>query len=135
MLAKQIIFKSIDRNDYKDYLNKALEFSETMSVCLEKRKWNSAALEAVHCAISVNDALTIWFKGIKCTSLNHEDSVTLLQSLSDIEGIKENATHLLRVIKKKNLIEYEKRNFNEEEAKNITLHASRFLNWVRSILP
>lgn len=133
-MPRNILHKIVSKSEYPDFFSKASEFFDTMKSCLREGRWNSAALEAVHCSISANDALTIWAKGIKCTSPNHDDAVTLLQSLSDIKDIKNGANHLLKVIKKKNLIEYEKRKFNKNEAEEIALHAERFFKWVNSII-
>ena len=134
MAAKKILFKKVDRHEFQDYFTKASEFHDTMNECFERGRWNSAALEAVHCAISANDALTIWSQGIKCSSPNHEDAVTLLQSLAGIKEVKEGANHLLRVIKKKNLVEYEGRKFAQKEAEEILLHGDRFFKWVSSLV-
>lgn len=134
MSAKNILHKNVSKSEYSDFYSKATDFYDTMKDCLVNERWNSAALEAVHCCISANDALTIWAKGIKCTSSNHDDAVTLLQSLSNLSDIKQGAKHLLRVIKKKNLIEYERRNFSKHEASEIALHAERFFKWVNSLI-
>lgn len=135
MSARKIVHKSIPKSEYKDYLKKAEEFFSTMQDCFINNRWNSACLEAVHAIICANDALTIWAKGIKCASPRHEDAVVLLQSLTELKGVKENATHLLRVIRKKSAVEYEGRGFSRKEAEDIVKHAERFLQWVKSILP
>jgi uncharacterized protein (UPF0332 family) len=135
MSARKIVHKSISKSEYKDYLKKAEEFYSTMQNCLLNSRWNSACLQAIHCAICANDALTIWAKGIKCTSSRHEDAVVLLQSFTELKGVKENAIHLLRVIKKKNAVEYEGRSFSKKEAEDIASHTERFFQWVKSILP
>ncbi|MCX5751246.1 MAG: hypothetical protein NT099_06235 [Candidatus Saganbacteria bacterium] len=134
MAAKNILHKNVNKNESLGYFSKAAEFYDSMMDCFREERWNSAALEAVHCCISANDALTIWSKGIRCTSHNHDDAVTLLQSLSDLKDVKTGASHFLRVIKKKNLVEYEGKKFGKNEAAEIILHAERFFKWVNSIL-
>jgi len=135
MSAKKIVHQNIFKSEYKNYLNKAEEFYRTMQECFINGRWTSAALEAIHAAICANDALTIFVKGIKCSSPRHEDAVTLLQGLTELDGVKVNSTHLLRIIKKKNTVEYYGESFSQKEAEEITQHAERFLNWVKSILP
>lgn len=135
MPAKKIVYQNVPKAEYKDYLKKSEEFYATMQDCLINGRWASVVLEAVHAAICANDALTIFIKGIKCSSPRHEDTVTLLQGLSELDNIKVNATHLLRIIRKKNLVEYERTSFTQKEAEEITRHAERFLDWVKSILP
>jgi len=135
MPAKKIVHQSISKTEYKDYLKKAEEFYATMQDCFVNGRWTSTALEAIHAAICANDALTIFARGIKCSSLRHEDAVTLLQGLVELGGVKSNSIHLLRIIKKKNLVEYYGESFTQNEAEEITRHAERFLDWVKSILP
>ena len=134
MPAKRIVHQSVPRSEYEGYLKKAEEFYATMQECFLNARWTSSALEAIHAAISANDALTIFSKGIKCSSPRHEDAVTLLQSLTELDDVRVNAAHILRIIKKKNIVEYEGRSFIQKEAEEITSHAERFLNWVKSIL-
>jgi hypothetical protein len=134
LAAKNILHKNVNKNEYLDYFSKAAEFYDSMMDCFGKERWNSAALEAVHCCISANDALTVWARGIKCTSHHHDDAATLLQSLSDLKDVKTGANHFLRVIKKKNLVEYERRKFSKNEAEEIISHAERFFKWANSIL-
>jgi len=135
MPTKKIVHHSISQAEYKDYLKKAEEFYATMQDCFVNGRWTSAALEAIHAAICANDALTIFARGIKCSSPCHEDTVTLLQSLVELDGVKTYSTHLLRIIKKKNMVDYHRETFIQKEAEEITIHAERFFNWVKSILP
>ena len=135
MSAKKIVHQNISKVEYKEYFKKAEEFFSTMQDCFIAARWTSAALEAIHAAICANDALTIFVRGIKCSSPRHEDAVTLLQGLVELDGAKDNAIHLLRIIKKKNAVEYDRRSFNQKEAEVITKQAERFFNWVKSILP
>lgn len=116
MPAKKIVYQSVSKTEYKDYLKKAEEFYATMQDCFIDGRWTSSVLEAVYTAICANDALTIFTRGIKCSSPRHEDAVTLLQSLLELDGVKDNSNHLLRIIKKKNLVEYQGRCFTQKEA-------------------
>lgn len=135
MPAKKIVHQSVSKTEYKSYLKKAEEFYATMQDCFINGRWTSSALEAIHAAICANDALTIFTRGIKCSSSRHEDAVTFLQGLVELNGAKTNSVHLLRIIKKKNIVEYEGRSFTQRESAEITKHTERFLDWVKSILP
>lgn len=135
MSAKKIVHQNVSKSQYKNYLSKAGEFYASMQDCFINGRWTSAALEAIHAAICANDALTIFTKGIKCSSARHEDSVTLLQGFTEIDGIKVNAAHLLFIIRKKSLVEYGADSFTQKEAEEITKHAERFFTWVKSVLP
>lgn len=135
MPAKPIAHQITPKHEYQVYLKKALEFYSTMQDCFIAGKWNSCALSAVHAAISANDALMVFMRGIKCSSSRHEDSATLLQGIMELKDVKTYAMHLLRVIKKKNAVEYEGRHFSQKEAEDITRHAEHFINWVQTNLP
>ena len=135
MPAKTIVHQNVSKAEYKGYLKKAEEFYATMQDCLINGRWTSVALEAIHAAICANDALTIFAKGIKCSSPRHEDTVTLLQGITELNEVKSGAMHLLRIIKKKNAVEYDRRSFTQKEAEEIARHTERFFYWVKSILP
>lgn len=135
MPAKPIVHQNVPKAEYRDYFRKADEFYVTMQDCFVNGRWTSAALEAIHSAICANDALTVFISGIKCSSPRHEDAVTLLQGLTELNDVRGNSAHLLWIIKKKNIVEYERRSFTQKEAEEITRHTERFFDWVKSILP
>ena len=124
-----------DKTSYLNYLKKAQEFFQTMQKAYESGNWNSVGLEAVHCAISANDALLVFFGGIRSISPEHMDAVRLLTEIIDSEEARKNSTHLRRVVAKKNVIEYENRLFTKKEAEGVKLHAERFLSWTTPMLP
>lgn len=134
-MPKQISTGGVNKSVYANFLRKAEEFYQSMKDNLDKGSWNSAGLEAVHSAICANDALLIYLHGVKSTSKKHEDAITLLISLVDKEGSKEAASHLRRLILKKNLIEYEGNLFKKEDAEDAAKHAERFLSWVKNQIP
>lgn len=106
-----------------------------MRLAYEQGNWNSAGLCAVHCAISANDALLVYYKGIRSVSDDHKEAVRLLIETVIAPEAKENAQHLMKIIAKKNLVEYEHRLFFQSEAIGIIKHTDRFFNWVKSMLP
>ena len=131
MSPKKIKFRRIDKEKYKIYLKKANDFYETMLRAYQKDNWNSVGLEGVHCAISAVDALMIYRKGMRCASEDHKDSVEFFEQNIDSPEDKNYASQFRRIISKKNLVEYEDRNFTAKEAEEILKRAERFLNWVR----
>lgn len=134
-MPKNISTGKEDKSAYTNFLKKALDFFNSMKNNLEKGNWNSAGLEAVHSAISANDALLVYFHGIRSISQKHEDAVNLLISLIDKDGVKEAAAHLRRLIAKKNLIAYESVLFKRNDAEDAAKHAERFFNWVKNQIP
>ena len=127
--------KKIEKALYRDYLKKSTDFYRGMKSAMGESNWNSVGLEAVHCAISANDALLTYFGGIRSVSKDHKDAVRLMQDLFKTDDAKKNVNHLRRVIAKKNVVEYENRSFTRSEAEEIFNQAERFLDWVKLMLP
>jgi len=135
MKNKEVKVSKAEKVEYKNYLRKATEFYETMQDNLIKGKWNAAALNAIHAGISANDALLVYFHGIRSSSPKHDDAVRLLVSLTKHPDAEKNAAHLRKLIAMKNIVEYESRLFTRHEAEALSKHAERFFRWVEGLLP
>ena len=61
----------VERAKYKVYLTKAQEFFNMMQFAQELEQWNAVGLNAVHWAISANDALLIYRLGIRSFHFVH----------------------------------------------------------------
>ncbi len=132
MISKKISKRTIERSAYKNYLKKASEFYEVMHKSKNLRMWNAVGLNAVHCAISSADALLVFYAGIRSTSSDHLSVINLLTSSVQIPEIKSKAETLRKILVKKNLIEYEDRDFIQKEALEILKLTDRFYNWIVS---
>ena len=135
MAAEKRKSQHVPKHEYRQYLVKAKEFGRMMQSAIDGQEWNAAGLMAVHCAISANDAVVAFFGGKRSTSRDHVDAVKILMDCVVTKTTKQNATHLARVIAKKNVIEYESRLFTKAEARAIIDHAEKFLAWAQSMLP
>lgn len=124
----------VDKILYKNYIKKALEYRTTMRESILSSNWNSASLNAIHSGISANDAILVFFHGVRSISSKHDDAVTLLRNLIKNENIKQNSLHLSKLIYAKNLVEYESRLFSSGEAHSLAKHAERFIEWVLTII-
>lgn len=116
------------------YLRKAQEFARAMDAAVARRDWNAVGLNAVHAVISAVDAVTTSRLGQRSRSTEHLDAVGLLER-TGIPDAHERASQALKVLEQKNLVEYEAREFEEEEAQSAALRARRFLAWAESQLP
>ena len=117
-----------------NYLKKAQEFAAAMEAALEEEHWNAAALAAVHVAISAGDALLAAFVGIRSAQQDHRQIVTLLADHLGKDG-DQASKHVLRVIARKNLVEYEGRLIRQTDAKRMATHVRRLMALVESKLP
>lgn len=133
-MTKKRKTKAVNKNQYRAFLAKAKDFAFMMDISLEEGKWNSAGLQAVHTVISASDAVIVYYGGVRSAEVDHREVVGLLQ---DIIGKDASASgrHVSMVIAKKNLVEYEERLITQTEARDMTEHAKRFLEWVIGMLP
>lgn len=121
------------RSSHKNYLIKAKEFFQTANDAYLRNNWNAVGLNAVHSAISANDALIIYQISKRCVSDKHSDAVKLLLfAFAGNKEAKRQSRHLSWLIAKKNIVEYELRLFQKKEATDALKHAERFLNWINS---
>jgi len=131
-----INIKTRQESGWKNYLIKAEQFLETARDTYFKENWNAVGLNAVHSAISVNDALTSYYGKIRSISEKHSDSISLLlEVFKNDEESSIPPKHILWLIGRKNLVEYESRLFFKKEAEESLKHAGRFLSWAKSRLP
>ena len=120
-----------DKGTAKDYLKKAEDNHAQMINALNSGNYNAAGTLALQCAISSADAMCVYEKGVRSISEDHFDVCDLVGSIT-LPDAKEKANLLKRVIGKKNLIQYERRNIYQSEADEIVKASARFYQWVAS---
>jgi hypothetical protein len=133
MTAREIKIKHEERSAAVDYLKKAADNYEQMLAAIHADNPNAAATLAIQCAISSADAICVSEKGNRSISQDHFDVCDLVASLT-IEEAKEKAKLLRKVIAKKNLVQYERRNIYKDEALEIVKVTTRFYQWVKEYL-
>lgn len=127
--------REVTKQLYKNYLKKAEEFFSAMNDELSRGNYNSCIVNAVHCAISSADALTVFFKGVRHAGEKHEDVIKLIAAMDiDKEVLKRNISHLSSLLGVKNIAEYEEKLTTEPEAVNAVKNAERFFRWVKGAL-
>ncbi len=134
MTPKKLKTKAVEKSDYKIYLKKANDFSDTMLEARDSGKWTAVGLNAVHCAISCCDAMLVFHLGIRSIGEDHTQAAGLLTRLPQ-KGTGSEITTLKRIIAKKNIIAYENREFHQTEAIDILKLSERFYSWTLSSLP
>jgi len=133
-LVKKARTRNVSKTEAKIYLDKGEQFLRTMREAVKNEDWDAAGLNAIHAAISANDALLGMRHGIRPSSPNHGDAAVLLSQHEKSEDAKKNANRLDRMIRKKNLVEYEGRKLAKSEATGMATDAERFFAWVNNIL-
>ena len=125
--------RNVDKHKYRNYLAKADEFFDIMNESISKRKFNAAVLNAIHCAISSADALTVFYKGVRHAGERHEDVVSLLNTLG-LPDMQSKNRQLLDLLRIKNSAEYEEKLMTETNAADSIKNAERFSKWVKEML-
>ena len=115
MAAKFIKTENIEKNNYKDFKLKATDFYHGIEVAQEARLWHTMGVTAVHATISMGDALTTNYLGIRSTAEDHRLAKEILLKIQ-IEGMDQYVNVCGRIVAKKNAITYEQRRFTEKEA-------------------
>lgn len=133
MAARDIKIKREERIASADYLKKATDNYEQMLAAIHAENSNAAATLAIQCAISSADAICVCEKGIRSISQDHFDVCDLVASVP-VDEAKEKAKLLRKIIAKKNLVQYERRNIYKDEALEIVKATTRFYQWVKSCL-
>lgn len=133
-LVKKITTRKVTKAQAAVYLSKAEQFYRTMKEAEANEDWDAAGLNAVHCIISANDALLGTLHGVRPAGSRHVDAAELLRQYERDEQAKRAVARFDRMIKKKNLIEYEGRRITAVEAGKLSSDVEKFINWVRDRL-
>ena len=134
MSAKILKAISVNQSEYRSHLNKAGDFYEGMKLSENKALCHSTGLNAVHCAISLSDALTIYYLSQRFSGDDHRQASELLSRIP-VEGVGQQAHSFKKIIAKKHMIAYEEREFRKGEAGEIAQQIERFYRWGVSVLP
>lgn len=129
MTPKKLKIRQEERTSASDYLKKADDNFKAMLAALKESNFNAASTLALQCAISSADAICVYEKGVRSISQDHFDVCDLVSAIT-LPDAKEKANVLKRIISKKNLIQYERRNIFQSEAEEIVKAATRFYQWV-----
>src|SRR4030042_491618 len=127
--------KYVDRWDSRNLLKKALEGRDTMHSELEKGNFNSAASNAVKCAINACNALTVAVSGEISSGKKHEDAAFLLVEKAKGKDVKEAETIFRRIVSKKTDIDYGVKLTKKGDAESMVRNADEFLDWVEGRMP
>jgi hypothetical protein len=99
-----------------------------MLTALKSGNFNAVGTLAIQCAISSADAVCVYEKGVRSISEDHFDVCDLVGSITRPEA-HEKSSLLKRIVSKKNLIQYERRNIYQAEAEELAKTVSRFYQW------
>jgi HEPN domain-containing protein len=124
-LVKKIVTREVTEAEARIFLDKALDCVESAQEALGKRKWDRASREAVQGAI-----LGARYE-VRSGGQDHAQAATLLSQKVGTEDARKNAARFIKIINKKNVVQYEGRHASEAEARSLVRDAERLLDWVK----
>lgn len=135
MSPRKIKTRTLDRALFTVYRKRSQALYAGMQWAVTQRNWETAALTAIHCAISLGDALTVYAAGSRSRGDSHLDLVALLETSVTHPELGMQAQRLGRILSRKNAVEYEERLFSEKETRALVRDVERFFAWGVSLLP
>jgi len=129
MTQKKRQTKQEEKTAAIDFLKKAQDSHVTMLIAFQNENYNAVGTLAIQCAISSADAICVYEKGLRSISQDHGDICALVKSTL-LPDANDKSNTLKRILAKKNLIQYERRNVFESEATDLIKSATRIFEWV-----
>lgn len=127
--------RKVDRSAARVFWNRARQCADMMEEALDRGQWEAAGVNAVHAAISANDAVLAALRGLKPSSADHKDAARVLLSQLKEDDARKAGKRLGVIVAKKSRVEYDDKRFTEKEARDIAMDTQRFLEWAKSRIP
>ena len=128
-MAAKFKTRDVSKSLYANYFKKARECLHAARASFKTEEWNAAAINAVHCCISTSDAMCVYFLGKRHCGEDHNDAAGLFKSIKDDEAVNANARRIIKILRIKNLAEYEERLVRKSETEAILKDCERFFEY------
>ena len=118
------------------YIDRARDFFKGMQLVRDDVLYqNTAALLAIHSAISYSDALRTGLGDVNINADDHNQAVKSLLYLLQQRRWNDHTgfTHLQYLMSQKSAVAYSSRRLDESEVRHLTAKAERFATWVNNI--
>ena len=134
-MVRRVKTRDVQKSLYKNYLKRAEECLHAAKHSFNNAEWNAATISAIHCSIAACDAICVYFLGKRYAGENHNETVTLFKTIKQSETININANRIIRILRIKNMAEYEERLVYKSETESVLKDCERFFEFVESELP
>lgn len=135
-MTSKFMTRDVAKSLYTNFLKKAEECFHAAKTSFVAQEWNAATINAIHSCIAACDTLCVYFLGKRHAGENHNDAIGLFKTIkAGDEEINTNANRILRILRIKNMAEYEERLVYKTEAEKILKDCERFLEYVKKQLP
>ena len=134
-MTRKIKTRDVEKGLYVNYLQKGEENLQTAKKAFEDRVYNSAAVSAVHSAISSADAYCVFGLKKRCASESHKDTALLIGDVPARQGLSQQIKGIFEsIIRIKNMAEYEERLVKLKEAEKAVKEAEELLSLIKAEL-
>jgi len=127
--------RDVEKSLYINYFKRAEECLHGAKNSFHNQEWNAATISAIHSCIAACDAMCVYFLGKRHAGENHNDAAALFKTIKYGEEINTNANRITRILRIKNMAEYEERLIFKSEAEKVLKDGVRFLDYVKKQLP
>ena len=127
--------RDISKSYYRNYLKRAEECVRAAEHAFANQDWNAVSINAIHACIAACDAMCVYFLGKRHAGESHNDAVALFKMIKSGEEINVNANRIARILRIKNMAEYEERLVYKYEAEKVFKDCRRFLEYAIKELP
>ena len=126
----------VEKSLYVNYLERAEQCIRAAETSFSKEDWTASTITAIHCCIAACDAMCVYFLGRRYAGEDHANAIKLFITIKpDDEQIKTNSNRFIRIIRIKNMAEYEERLVFKSEAEKALKDCERFLEYAKKKLP
>jgi HEPN domain-containing protein len=127
----------VERSLFANYLVRSEECLKAAKHSFGLGQWNSSAISAIHSGIASLDALCVYYLGQRHAGQNHDDAITLFRNIRQLsrEDIDALVNRIIKILKMKNIAEYEERLLHQTEAEKILKDAERLFEAAKNKLP
>jgi HEPN domain-containing protein len=134
---EKIKVSKVERRLYTNYLVRSEECLNAAKHSFTLSQWNSSAISAIHSGIASLDAFCVYYLGQRHAGQNHEDAITLFRNIRQLsrEDIDSIVNRIIKILRMKNIAEYEERLLHQTEAEKILKNAERLFEVAKNILP
>lgn len=135
-MAPKFRTRDVTKSLYTNYIKRAEECFHAAKNSFAIQEWNAATINAIHSCIAACDAICVYFLGKRHAGESHEDAVNLFKIIKGGgKEINTNANRISRILRIKNMAEYEERLVYRYEAEKALKDCKRFLEYVKKELP
>jgi len=127
--------KDVPKDMYSNFMKRADECFHAANYSFDSKEWTACAISAIHAVIAACDAVCVYYLGKHSLGESHNDAVTVFKSIGNDEEVTVNANRIAKILRTKNMAEYEQRLVFKSEAETIMKDCSRLLEFARKRLP